>query len=174
MQALVKLIDTTTALIARVVAWAIPLMITATFGMVILRYAFSLGWAWLEDLVLYCNGFVLTLCAANTLRIDKHVRVDMLYQRLSPRGKAIADGLGILLLLFPCCGLILWQSLPYVAASWRIYEGALTSGGLPLLYLFKSSVVAFAGLMALQGLSLLLKQFAMLKSHHAEKGEHHA
>ncbi|MDW8445263.1 MAG: hypothetical protein RML45_14125 [Acetobacteraceae bacterium] len=48
---------------------------------------------------------------------------------------------------------MLWTSWPFVAASWRIREGAIAYGGLPFQYLLKSLIPAMAGLLLLQAIA---------------------
>jgi len=76
---------------------------------------------WLE-LQWYLFGLVFLLGAAYTLKHDDHVRVDVLYSRLSARGKAWIDLAGTLLFLFPFCGLVLYMSIPMVENSWAVLE----------------------------------------------------
>ena len=94
---------------------------------------------------------VFLLGAAWVLAEDGHVRVDVLYARLSPKGRAWVDLLGSLLLLLPFCALVLWASWPAVAEAVALREGALDAGGLarwPVKLLLPAGVL----LLGLQGL----------------------
>jgi TRAP-type mannitol/chloroaromatic compound transport system permease small subunit len=81
-----------------------------------------------------------------------HVRVDVLYGRLSPRNRCVVDLTGHLFLLLPVCIFIFWTSLPYVRASWRILEGSADVGGIPAVFLLKTLIPVLAVLLFLQGL----------------------
>ncbi|WJW75467.1 TRAP transporter small permease subunit [Thiohalobacter sp. IOR34] len=146
----------------RAVAWLTLAMVLVTFAIVLLRYAFNLGWIALQESVGYLHALVFLLGAAYTLKHEGHVRVDIFYRRLSPRGRALVDLLGTLLLLFPVCGFILWVSWNYVAASWALHEGSREAGGLPGVYLLKSAIPLMAILLLLQGLALALRQLLRL------------
>ncbi|MEM0963942.1 MAG: TRAP transporter small permease subunit [Bacteroidota bacterium] len=74
---------------------------------------------------------VFLLGAAWALSEDAHVRVDVLYGRLSPKRQALIDLTGTVLLLLPFCALLLWAVLPLVAESVTLREAALDAGGLP-------------------------------------------
>ena len=105
---------------------------------------------------------VFLLGAAWALAEDAHVRVDVLYGRLSIRRRALVDLLGTLLLLLPFCALLLWASWPAVVASVALREGALDAGGLvrwPVKLLVPLGVV----LLALQGVAQAVRAAAALR-----------
>ena len=106
---------------------------------------------------------VFLLGAAWALSEDAHVRVDVLYGRLGPRGRAATDLAGTLLLLLPLCGLLLWASWPAVLEAVAIREGALDAGGLvrwPVKLLVPVGIV----LLAVQGVAQALKAAVVLSS----------
>lgn len=122
-----------------------------TFAVVVLRYGFGRSSIPMQELVLHCNAAVFLLGGAWTLLRDQHVRVDILQQGWSARGKAWAELVGIVLFLLPFCIALLWLSLDYVAASWRQGEGSREVGGLPALYLVKTLIPLSAVLLTLAG-----------------------
>lgn len=146
----------------RLVAWLTLAMVLVTCAVVLLRYAFNLGWIALQESITYLHAMVFMLGAAYTLRHDGHVRVDIFYRRLSPRGQAWVDLLGALLLLLPVCLFILWVSWDYVAASWSLREGSRDAGGLPLVYLLKSVIPLMALLLLVQGTGQALRSLLVL------------
>lgn len=114
----------------------------------------------------YLFSLIFLLGAAYVLKRGEHVRVDILYGRLSRRGKAWIDLLGTLLLLLPLCAVIVIYSLPSVINSWKIKEGSSDPGGLDRYPLKAMLIVAFM-LLALQGISEVIKQMAILSGHPA-------
>jgi len=143
--------------LGRGVAWATLAMVVVGVVVVVLRYGFNLGWVGLQEAVLWLNGILILLGAAYALRHDAHVRVDVIYRRLGERGRAWIDLLGTLLLLWPLCGVLLWQCFDYVLASWRIGEGSQEAGGLPGVFVFKTLLLCLPVLLALQGLVVCLR-----------------
>jgi TRAP-type mannitol/chloroaromatic compound transport system permease small subunit len=95
---------------------------------------------------------VFLLGGAYTLQRNEHVRVDVLYSRLSKRGRAIVDVLGTACLLVPFCAFGVWSSWPGVLESIRVREISPDPGGLPR-YPIKMLVPVSFVLLALQGLS---------------------
>ena len=145
--------------IGNFVAWLTLAMVLTTFLIVLLRYVFDLGWIAMQESVLYMHALVFMLGIAFTLKHEKHVRVDIIYQRLGEKNRAWIDFFGTITLLMPFCVYILWSSWGYVEASWSIQEGSREAGGLPGLYLIKTTIPVMAGLLLGQGLALALRSF---------------
>jgi len=146
----------------RLLAWLTLAMVLTTVTIVILRYLFNSGSIALQESVTYLHATVFMLGAAYTLKHDAHVRVDIIYQKLTPRGRAWVDLLGTMLLLFPVCLFILYSSLDYVASSWAIQEGSREAGGLDGVYLLKTAMPVMAILLLLQGCSMLLRNILLI------------
>jgi TRAP-type mannitol/chloroaromatic compound transport system permease small subunit len=85
---------------------------------------------------------------------NKHVRVDIIYARASPRKQAWLDLFSTLVFLFPWVILLTYFAWPYVTHSWALYETSSQVGGMPGLYVMKTIILAFSGLMFLQGLAI--------------------
>ncbi len=156
-------IDRLNEIIGRALAWLTLLMVLITFSVVVLRYGFDWGSIAMQESVNYLHALVFMAGAAYTLKHNEHVRVDILYSRLSPRGKAWVDLLGTLILLLPFCIFLIWISLPYVTNSWKLLEGSREAGGLPLVYLLKSFIPLMGLLLLLQGLSLIARSLLRLR-----------
>lgn len=157
--ALARGIDTLNERLGRALSWLTLLMVLVTAAVVLLRHL-GLGRLWLAESVTWMHALVFLLGAAYTLKHGAHVRVDILHQRLAPRGRAAVEIAGVLLLLWPFCGFLLWASADYVLESWRVLEGSQQTGGLPGLFLLKTGIWLFAGLLAAQGLAALLHALA--------------
>ena len=149
--------------LGRAVAWLTAPLVALAFGLVLVRYVLGAGSIAAQEAVLWLHSLVFLLGAAYALRHGQHVRVDLVYQRLSPRGRALADLVGTLLFLLPFCVFMLWVSLDYVAASWATREGSREPGGLPGVFLLKTLIPLAALLLLLQGLSLALRAALALR-----------
>jgi TRAP-type mannitol/chloroaromatic compound transport system permease small subunit len=165
LQAIAVLLDRFAEATGRSIAWLTLGMVLITFTVVILRYLFHTGSIALQESVSYLHATVFMLGAAYTLKHDGHVRVDILYQKFTPRTRAWVDLLGTLLLLFPVCLFILFASLEYVADSWAIQEGSREAGGLDGVFLLKTAIPVMAVLLLLQGCSIVLHKLLQLAGH---------
>jgi TRAP-type mannitol/chloroaromatic compound transport system permease small subunit len=150
----IKACETVSEWSGRAVAWLTLVMVVVTFAVVVLRYAFGMGWIAMQESVLWMHGIVFMLGAAYTLKHDGHVRVDVFYRDASDRARAWTDLLGTVLLLLPLCAFILWASWGYVGDSWAMREQSREAGGLPALYLLKTVIPAAAVLLAVQAAAI--------------------
>lgn len=157
---LLGLADRIDAVVRRIGEWATWLslaMVLVTFTVVVLRYAFDIGSIALQESVTYMHSVLFMLGIAYTLGRNGHVRVDILYERLSRRARARVDLIGTLLLLIPVCVLIIWLGWTYVAESWRVQEASREAGGIPAVYLLKTLILIMPILLLAQGLSNALR-----------------
>ena len=155
-------IDRFTTAIGRAVAWLALVIVVLQFALVVARYVFGFGSIWLTETVVYANAALFLLAAAWTLRAGGHVRVDVFYAQASARRRALIDLAGSIALLLPFALVLLWLAAPYAARSWAILERSQESSGLPLVFLLKTLIPAFAALMALQGVSQAIRAAAAL------------
>ena len=126
------------------------------------RYAFDLSSnAWLE-IQWYLFAAIVMLGASYTLRMNEHVRVDIVYTHLSERGKEWLDLVGTAFFLVPSMLVIAWQSLPFFLTSWQIQEVSGNAGGL-LRWPVKILVPIGFTMVALQGISEIIKRAASLR-----------
>lgn len=121
------------------------------------RYAgVSLSSNALNEAQWYLFSLIFLLGAAYGLKVDAHVRVDVLYGRLTRRARGWIDLLGTLLFLVPFTLVMLWVSWPTVRNSWSIREVSPDPGGLPRYPIKAVILVAFL-LLLLQAFSQAVK-----------------
>lgn len=161
-----QLLERINVAIGRATAWLTLVMVIVTFVIVVLRYAFDLGWIWLQETVTWMHAAVFMLAAAYTLARDAHVRVDVFYRNFSPQRKALVDALGAVLFLLPVCGFLLWTSWDYVSVSWSLRESSREAGGLvfPWPSILKSFIPLLALMLIAQALVMLANSIARLRS----------
>ena len=162
MLAVADALDAVNRRIGLAVRWLAVAMALVQFAVVLLRYVFGVSFVWLNESVLYLHGALFMLGAGFTLLVDGHVRVDILYARRGPRGRAATDAAGALAFLAPALLLTLWWTWPSVTRSWAILEGAISVGGVPASFLLKSLIPAFCVLLLAQALAILLRDVARL------------
>ncbi len=136
------------------VAWLVLFMVLVQFAVVVMRYVFGFNSIALQESILYAHGAMFMLASAYTLFIGGHVRVDIFYHAMNTRNQAWVDLLGTALFLVPFMLLVLNFSWNYVEISWRIHEASRETSGLPGVFLLKTVILVFAGLMLLQGMAL--------------------
>ena len=141
--------------------WLAIVMVVLTLSVVLLRYLFSSSTIFLQELITYAHALFFLLGIPLGILRDDHVRVDLVYSRLSERKQSIVNLLGHILFLLPLSALMLFWSTPYAISSWQIFEGSNEVGGVPAIFLLKSLLPITALLIALIGLS---KSYQLLKT----------
>jgi len=159
-----QILEGLSELTGTLVAWLTIAMVLVTFVVVVLRYAFDIGWISMQESVTWMHAAVFMLGAAYTLKHDEHVRVDILYGRMTVRRKALVNLIGTLIFLLPVTIFLAISSWDYVYTSWAIRESSREAGGLPFPFVsvLKSLIPATAGLLILQGVANALGAISIL------------
>ena len=142
--------------------WMVLLACLISAANAMSRYAFDLSSnAWLE-IQWYLFAAIVMLGASYTLKVNEHVRVDILYTHLSERGKEWLDLLGTAFFLVPSMLVIGWYAIPFFLQSWQVQEVSGNAGGL-IRWPVKILVPLGFFLVALQGVSEIIKRAAALR-----------
>lgn len=141
--------------------WCVLAACLVSAGNAIVRYSLDMGSnAWLET-QWYLFAVIVLFGASKTLRLNGHVRVDLLYGLLTPRGQVWLDLVCLALFLLPASVLLAGMSWTVFAESWRIGEVSSNAGGL-VRWPVKLVLPLGFGLLALQGLAEMARRVAML------------
>lgn len=180
MEKTVRLIDALTAFVGKTTAWLTLVMVLLTAFLVLMRYVFAKNWIAMQELVMYCHATVFMFGIAYTLQRDRHVRVDLFYQRFKPKTKAWIDLAGTVCFLLPFTVFIFCFSWHFVRNSfgragkdgwiWNL-EGSAQAGGLPAVFWLKSLIILFAGLLFVQGIAELGRNILLLRGHWVREEE---
>ncbi|HTT10523.1 MAG TPA: TRAP transporter small permease subunit [Burkholderiaceae bacterium] len=148
--------------IGRVVLWLILVAVLISAGNAIIRKAFDTSSnAWLE-VQWYLFSAVFLLCAGYTLLRNEHVRIDVILHRLPKRTQIWVDIFGLLFFLLPAAILIACLAWPVFVRAFVSGEMSENAGGLIRWPVYILAPTGFA-LLALQGISELIKRFAFLQ-----------
>jgi len=163
-----KLIDRLNDGFAEIAKWAVlaSCVISATNALVRYLANYSSN-SWLE-IQWYLFGGCVMLGAAQVLRLNEHVRVDVLYGQYPGKVQALVDLAGLLLFLMPVMALMIYFSWPLFLQMLRSGEMSSNSGGLirwPAMLLLPLGFT----LVLLQGISEAIKRVAWLN--HRFEGE---
>ncbi|MCF8483111.1 MAG: TRAP transporter small permease subunit [Rhodospirillum sp.] len=159
---LARLIDGVNILLGKAGAWAVVLAIIISAGNAISRRFFGVSSnGWLE-IQWYLFGAVFILCSPWTLKLNEHIRIDILSSRLSKRARNWVDLFGHLFFLIPFVAVMLWLLVPFFLKSYESGEMSPNAGGLPI---WPAKGIIFFGFLflALQAASELIKRIAALR-----------
>jgi TRAP-type mannitol/chloroaromatic compound transport system permease small subunit len=143
-------------------ALAVAALVLVMASNVLLRYGFSLGSVWAQELEWHLMAPIALIGAAYALRHGEHVRVDVLYAGFSERNKARVDVLAGIAGITVCL-LVIQLSWRYVLQSWGQDEGSANPGGIPYRYVLKAFIPAGFTLLLLQFIAETLRAFSRLR-----------
>ncbi|WP_296074440.1 TRAP transporter small permease subunit [uncultured Agrobacterium sp.] len=164
MYALLKLsraIDLLSESLGKFSGYLVLICCLVSAGNAIVRYLFNYSSNGLLEIQWYMFGFIVLIGASYTLRMNEHVRVDIIYGAIAPRTRIWVDIIGIVFFLLPACFYLAWLSWPMFLLSWQQNEMSSNAGG---LIRWPVKLIIFAGfaLLVLQGISELVKRIGAL------------
>lgn len=165
-------IDRLNDYVHRAVMWLVLLAIVISAGNAIMRKLFSLSSNAFLELQWYLFSAVFLLAAAFALQRGEHVKIDLVYGHLSRRTQVWIDILGTIFFLFPFCLITIFIVWPVVVDKFASGETSANAGGLIFWPVWALIPAGFA-LLALQGVSELIKRFAFLTGAGPDPIAHH-
>ena len=158
---LLRTVDALSDIFGFIAKWLVLLACLVSAGNATIRYLFNYSSnGWLE-IQWYMFGGIVFLGAAQTLRMNEHVRVDLLYSWVSDRTRLLIDIFGLAIFLLPAMTYLLYLTTPFFLQSWRLQEVSSNAGGL-ILWPVKLVLPLGFALLWLQGLTELIKRIAGL------------
>lgn len=155
-------IDAFTDLVGRATSW-LALGIALVMGAnVLMRYAFSIGFIWAQELEWHIFVPLCLFGMSYALLHKEHVRVDVLFQYFSDRNKHRVDIVAAFISMAFCL-IVIRLSIPYVYQSWSIGEGTANPGGIEYRYIVKSLIPIGFAIMFLQSLSEAIKSYLAMR-----------
>ncbi|MCZ6557952.1 MAG: TRAP transporter small permease subunit [SAR324 cluster bacterium] len=168
---IVHWIDVANERIGRAMGWLLFALVMLVSVDVASRYFFNTGAVWIQESEWWLFSIIFLMGAGYTFLHDGHVRVDIIYSRLSQKGKNYVDLSCAFIFLFPMCVLIIITSYTFIAASWEVGEYSPDPGGLPMYYLLKGIIPLGFTLLALQGAAGVYKILQRIKEEQEAQGE---
>ena len=166
MEKFLKSIDALSTWVGTKIAWIVIPNVLALVYEFFARYIFGRPTIWSYEVTYFLYGSHFLLGAAYTLHLKSHVRIDILYQHFSFRGKAIVETIGYLILFFPAILLLIYAGTEFTIQSFQMSEKSGLSPWRPYLYPYKGIVVLAIFLLFLQGIADFVRSLS-----HALKGE---
>ena len=148
-------IDTISLVSGRILVWWTVLAVVIITFEVVMRYVFNRPTNWGHESMTLIFGMQYILCGAYAHYVRAHVRVDVVYQALSPRNRARMDALTSLLFFF-YIGIMTYTGWFFYWQSQVIWEHSFTEWG-PSLYPVKFTVFLGTLLLLLQGFANFLR-----------------
>jgi TRAP-type mannitol/chloroaromatic compound transport system permease small subunit len=149
--------------LGRANAWLVLVIILLMATNVVLRYAFSYGSVWAQELEWHLLSPLILIGMSYAMQSGEHVRVDILYAKFPFRRQLLIDMLSSVLTVAVCL-VIIFLSVSYVGQSFSVSEASPDPGGLPLRWLLKALIPLGFAVLAVQALLQFVGQLAKWKS----------
>ncbi len=158
---LTRVIDGISDAFGFIAKWLVLLACLVSAGNATVRYLISYSSNGLLEIQWCMFGGIVLMGAAQTLRLNEHVRVDLLYSSVSDRGRLWIDVFGLVIFLLPVMAYLFYLTWPFFMTSFRSGELSMNAGGL-ILWPAKALLPLGFALLFLQGLAELAKRLAAL------------
>lgn len=158
----IRYVDLLNEKIGILVSWLTAALVLVVSYDVVTRYILKTSSVAVQELEWHLFAIVFLIGAAFTLKEERHVRVDVFYQRLSSKQKAFINLTGSIFFLIPFAFIIIGTSMDFVLNAFLIGESSPDPGGLPARYLLKACIPLAFILLLLQSFSLAFKSILIL------------
>jgi len=159
--ALARLIDAVNDRGASIAKWAILFACAISAGNALVRYGLDISSNAFLEIQWYLFAFCVMLGAQQVLRVNEHVRVDILYAWYPTKVKVFVDLFGLTFFLIPVCVFIAWTSFPVFLGMWNSGEMSSQANGL-IRWPAMLTIPLGMSLLTLQGISEIIKRIAWL------------
>ena len=156
---LARKIDRFQDALGRGLAWLMLAMVLTVFFDVVSRYLFARTYVFTQELEWYIFAVAYLMAGGYVMLWDEHVRVDIMYSRMSPRQKAWIDFILLFVFFFPSALLVIYTTWPFFRNAWTVYEGSPDPGGIPARWALKGVIIVAFSIMVIQGVAEAIKRF---------------
>jgi TRAP-type mannitol/chloroaromatic compound transport system permease small subunit len=169
MMKLARVIDSVTRGITEAANVLCYVLVIAIVYDVTMRYVFSAPTMWAVDVAVMSAGTIYVIGWSYAQLDRSHLKVDVIYAYLSPRGKAILNVLGTLLVILPFTAMLTNVSWDWAWRAWVINEKKIETLWYPPVAPYRTVIALGFGLLFLQSLAHLIRDlyFLLKKEPHA-------
>jgi TRAP-type mannitol/chloroaromatic compound transport system permease small subunit len=159
MRELARKIDRFQDVLGRALSWLMLAMVLTVFFDVVMRYALRRTFVATQELEWYIFAVAYLMAGGYVMLWDEHVRVDILYSRMSPRTRAWMDFILLFVFFFPSAFLVVYTTWPFFRNALSVWEGSPDPGGIPARWALKFVIILAFSIMLVQGVSQAIKNF---------------
>ena len=149
--------------VGKAVSWLSALLVVLICYDVVSRYLFNKSSVAIYELEWHIFALIFLLGAAYAFKHDRHVRVDVIYSKLSEKSKAWINLIGTVVLLLPFCVILLKAGFDFVSNSYRLLESSADAGGLPARYLIKAAIPLGFLFVTVQAFSVIFRSILTIR-----------
>jgi TRAP-type mannitol/chloroaromatic compound transport system permease small subunit len=165
MTALLKfanLMDAISERFGNLASWAVLIAASISAGNAFIRYGFDWSSNSLLEIQWYMFAWMVMVGAPLVLKLNEHVRVDLIYGKLQGNRPVYVDIFGLIVFLLPVMGMMTYMCAPYFLRAFTTGEMSQNAGGLIRWPVILALPIGFA-MVFLQGLAEIIKRVAYLQ-----------
>jgi len=147
-------------------SWLWLVLVMVINVQVLMRYVLGRGSIMLEELQWHIYGVGFLLGLSFCIQADRHVRIDVLAERFTPRSRAIIEIIGIVIFLLPFAIAVTLEGAMLAKQAWNLNEVSAAPDGLPYRWVIKSFIAIGFGFVGLAALSRLSRNAALVFRRH--------
>ena len=162
MKIMCRCIDALSEWSANIIKWIMLVQLIIINYEVVMRYVFNAPTMWSHVLSYLLGSSFVFLGLSYVWRRDSNVRIDMIYGKLSTRGKALVNNIFTLVVFFPMVFMITKEFAQNALYAYQINERVVFATWYPLLWPFKLAATIGFALLSLQGIATFIKNLVVI------------
>jgi TRAP-type mannitol/chloroaromatic compound transport system permease small subunit len=156
-------IDVLSEYTGRFAGYLIIILVAVVCYDVLMRYLFNNPTTWAYDTALHLYSISFLIGGAWVLKMKAHIKVDVIYNALSPRTRAIINLVVYIVLLLPLCYFIVKDGAAYTITSYKLGEVSRSSPLHEPVWPLKAFIPISFLFLGLQGVVELIRDLASIK-----------
>ena len=161
---LIAVVESFMDVLGEIIKWVMPFMVISIVISIFALSIYGISAPWWDETAIYLHAIGICLGVAPTYLAGQHVRVDILFEKMTKKMQALIEFCGFYILLVPVCIAVIWRSQSFVSFAWQTLEGSSTGNGIKGIYILKTLLFAMALLLLIQGFSMALRAALKLRN----------
>jgi TRAP-type mannitol/chloroaromatic compound transport system permease small subunit len=162
MKNILRFIDSISLWNARIFQWLCVGLILLLSYEVTMRYVFNDPTIWVMQTSMMVGGTIIVMGWSYVHQQRAHVRVDVIYGRLSVKWQSLVNTLGAVVFFFPFVGFLLYQAVVQAMYSLKMGERMSETAWYPPVFPMRMVVVIGLSLFMLQGIAQFIRDVQTL------------
>lgn len=162
-EAIIKTTESFMLFIGELTKWVMPFMVISVGIAVFALSIYGVSSIWWDESAIYLHAIGICIGVAPTYLAGQHVKVDIFFEKMSNRKRALVELCGFYALLIPVCLAVIWRSQSFVSFAWQSFEGSTNTSGIKGIYLLKTALSVMFIMLLIQGLSMALRAALALR-----------
>jgi len=150
---LIAVVESFMDVLGEIIKWVMPFMVISIVISIFALSIYGISAPWWDETAIYLHAIGICLGVAPTYLAGQHVRVDILFEKMTKKMQALIEFCGFYILLVPVCSF-----------AWQTLEGSSTGNGIKGIYILKTLLFAMALLLLIQGFSMALRAALKLRN----------